>query len=330
MLAAVVEDLLQKRVARMSKGAAVIFVEDAPPEVPNEEEDKAKAKSVVRKQDGAFTYTASDLATIRYRMDNWHPNVILYVVGTPQSHHFRVLFHGARRWGYDHIELEHINFGSVLGNDRKILSTRNGGATELSELLDMAVARGAELYEKICQERRERNEEVPDLSPEERQQIAEVVGIGAVKYADLMQNRTSDYVFDWRKMLATDGNTATYMQYAYVRNRGIFRKGEVDPATVRKDPPLPSLAAPQERDLALQLVRFHDALLAAAADYRPSQITGYLWDLCKSYSGFFQNCPVLKAETPELRRSRLLLCDVTARVIQKALDLLGIRTLERM
>src|SRR5262249_21634721 len=160
--------------------------------------------------------------------------------------------------------------------------------------------------------------------------IAEAVGLGAVKYADLSQNRESDYVFDWDKMLAMDGNTATYMQYAYARIRSIFRKGEEARDRFRSDPPLPVLDHPAERTLALQLLPFEEALQNAAAEYRPNLITAYLWDLAKSYSGFYQNCPVLKAETPKLRDSRLLLCDLTAHTIHKALDLLGIRTVERM
>ena len=151
-----------------------------------------------------------------------------------------------------------------------------------------------------------------------------------MKYADLSQNRTSDYKYDPDKMMAMDGNTGTYMQYAYVRNRGIFRKGEVDPAALRDRPPAVLLETPEERGLAVQLVRFEEALTVAAADCKPNLVTAYLWDLAKTYSGFFQNCPVLKAETPALRQSRLLLCDLTARVIQRGLDLLGIRTVERM
>src|SRR5262249_38761575 len=185
-------------------------------------------------------------------------------------------------------------------------------------------------YEQTRADRLERGEEVPELSQQERQQIAEVVGLGAVKYADLCQNRTSDYVFDWDKMLAMDGNTATYMQYAYVRNRGIFRRGEVDSTPLRTNPPLPLLESGEERMLAVQLLRFHEALDSATAEYKPNFITAYLWDLSKAYSGFFVNCPVLKAPTPELRQSRLVLCDLTARVIQRGLDLLGIRTVERM
>jgi arginyl-tRNA synthetase len=156
------------------------------------------------------------------------------------------------------------------------------------------------------------------------------VGYGAVKYADLSQNRESDYVFNWDKMLATDGNTATYMQYAYVRNQSILRKAGVDRATLRCQPPLPLLASTYERTLAFQLLKFEETLDAAGSDYRPHLITSYLWDLSKVYSGFNHNCHVINAETPELRQSRLLLCDLTARVIQKGLELLGIRTPERM
>jgi arginyl-tRNA synthetase len=158
----------------------------------------------------------------------------------------------------------------------------------------------------------------------------ETVGLGAVKYADLSQNRTSDYQFSWDKMLAMDGNTATYMQYAHARIRSIFRKSGVDESFFRTHPPVPSLASPQERALGLQILKFEETLEVAAAEYRPNVITSYLWDLAKSYSGFYQNCPVLKAETPALRQSRLLMCDLTARVIQKGLDLLAIRTPERM
>jgi arginyl-tRNA synthetase len=285
---------------------------------------------VVRKRDGAFTYTTTDLATIRYRMENWHPDAILYVVGAPQALHFRKLFDIARRWGYDRVALEHVAFGSVLGADRKMYRTRTGESVSLQALLDEAVAEGARRYEQTGSERQERGEEVPELSDQERCEVAEVVGLGAVKYADLSQNRTSDYVFSWDKMLSTEGNTATYMQYAYVRNRGIFRRGEIDARPLRESPPLPVFEKPEERALALQLLRFGDALDAAAADYKPNAVTAYLWDLAKAYSGFFTNCPVLKAPTPELRQSRLLLCDLTARVIQKGLELLGIRTVERM
>jgi arginyl-tRNA synthetase len=254
---------------------------------------------------------------------------VLYVVGTPQAFHFKTLFEIARRWGVG-VELEHVAFGSVLGNDGKVLSTRNGGAAELGELLDRAVDRGAEKYDQTLAERRERGEDVPEVSPEERRQIAETVGIGAVKYADLSSHRTGDYKFLWDKMLATDGNTATYMQYAYARCRSIFRKGDVDPERFRSDPPAVVIEHPAERALGLQLLRFEETLTTAAAECLPHLLTQYLWDLAKSYSVFFTNCPVLKAETPALRDSRLLLCDLTARTIATTLGLLGIWTVERM
>jgi arginyl-tRNA synthetase len=317
MLAGVVEDLLCKGVAREGqRGAIVVGPEESP--------------AVLRKADGAFTYTTSDLATIRYRLDQWRPDAILYVVDARQALHFRNLFEAARRWGVGNVDLEHISFGSVLAEDRKPLKTREGTAAALEMLLNEAVKQAGVEYEESRQQRRDRGEDVPELCIQERRQLEEAVGLGAVKYADLSQNRTSDYVFNLKKMLAMEGNTATYMQYAFVRNRGIFRKGEIQPERFRTDPPLPSLETPAERALGLALLRLEEALTTAAAEYQPSAITSYLWDLAKSYSGFFQNCPVLKAETPELRESRLLLCDLTARVIQLALYLLGIGTVERM
>jgi arginyl-tRNA synthetase len=307
MLPAVVEDLKAKGIAVPSQGAlAIIFGEN----------DVA----LVQKRDGAFTYMTSDLATIRYRVEHFQPDVILYVVDFRQSLHFKQLFEAARRFGYDKQELVHISFGSVLGEDGKPIKTREGGAVELETLLDEAVQHARKIVD----------ENSPELPPAERTKVAEAVGLGAVKYADLAQNRTSDYVFSWKKMLAMDGNTAAYMQYAYVRVRGIFRKGNEDPTALRFNPPGPVLDHAAERSLALAILRFPEALDAAAVDYKPNIITGYLWDLANAYSGFFENCPVLKAPTPEFRRSRLLLCDLTARILQKGLDLLGIRTIEQM
>jgi arginyl-tRNA synthetase len=318
-LAAVVDDLLKKGIAQDSKGAiAIFFGENEPP-------------AVIRSAHGAYTYTTTDLATIRYRMQEWQPDAILYVVDFRQKLHFKNLFDAARRWGYNKVELQHISFGSVLGPDGKPISTRDGG-TELNFLLNQGLQHAALKYEEQCQKRREEGDEVPELSPEELRQVHEAVGYGAVKYADLVQNRESDYKFDLDKMLATDGNTATYMQYAYVRNRGIFRKGDEDASLYRAHPPAVYLQQPPERGLALQLLRFEEALAAAAADYRPNIITAYLWELANAYSAFYQHpkCKVLKADTQALRYSRLLLCDLTARTIQKGLDLLGIRTIERM
>jgi arginyl-tRNA synthetase len=320
MLPDVVRSLEEHGIARRSEGAVAVFLKEGEP------------PALVRKRDGAFTYTTSDLATIRYRLEQWHADTILYVVDFRQGLHFGNLFDIARRWGCDQVALEHISFGSVLDpKTKKPIKTREGSAVAtLAGLLDEAVAEGARRYEETRRERQERGQEVPDLTPEEQREVAEVVGLGAVKYADLSQNRTSDYAFSWDRMLSTEGNTATYMQYAYARIRSIFRKGGVDPDALRRDPPTPQVEEPEERTLALQLLRFPDALAAAAADYRPNAITAYLWDLAKAYSQFYDKCRVLDAPTPELRQGRLLLCDLTARVIRLGLDLLGIRTVERM
>jgi arginyl-tRNA synthetase len=310
MLPGVVEQLEARGIAQDSQGAVVIFFG----------EDQSPA--LIRKKDGAFTYTTTDLATIQYRMKEWQPDAMLYVVDFRQGLHFKNLFAVARRWGFDKVALEHISFGSVLGADGKPIKTREGGAVELSQLLDEAVEHALD----VCR-REKQGAGSPPLSDEQMRDVAEIVGLGAVKYADLSQNRTSDYTFSWDKMLAMDGNTATYMQYAYARIRSIFRKaaGETTLAGATL-----TLGTTWETALALQLLRLPEALEAAAAEYRPSAITAYLWDLAKSYSGFYQNCPVLKAETEELRQSRLLLCDLTARVVARGLDLLGIRTLEQM
>jgi arginyl-tRNA synthetase len=318
MLADVVASLKAKGIARDSQGAvAVFFGEGKPP-------------ALVQKNDGAFTYTTTDLATVRYRVETWNPDVALYVVDARQALHFQNVFDIARRWGYDRVALEHISFGSVLGEDRKPLKTREGGVIELGALLDEAIQRAEQVFDEAQAEEVGRGETIAQLPADEKRRLMEAVGIGAVKYADLCQNRTTDYVFNWSKMLAMNGNTGTYMQYAYVRNRAIFRKVGVDPTELRADPSRPMLDTPHERALGLALLRFEEALADAAGSYQPHVITAYLWDLSKAYSGFFQNCPVMRAPTPELRQSRLLLCDLTARVLQRGLDLLGIRVVERM
>jgi len=318
MLAGVVDDLLAKEIARPSEGAvAIFFSEKASP-------------ALIRKRDGAFTYTTTDLATIRYRMETWKCDAALYVVDSRQALHFKNVFNVAQRWGYEKAVLEHVSFGSVLGEDRRPLKTRDGGVPELGGLLDEAVVRARQVYETSRSESMATGDDVLDLNDGELDAIAEAVGIGAVKYADLCQNRTTDYIFSWPKMLAMNGNTAAYMQYAYVRNRGIFRKADADVDMYRQTPPLVLLESEHERALALQILRFEETLHQAASDYQPSVLTAYLWDLAKTYSGFFQNCPVIKAPTPLLRESRLLLCDLTARILQQCLHLLGIRTVERM
>jgi arginyl-tRNA synthetase len=317
MLSDVVKSLQERGIAQESEGAIII---------PRGEN---AAPSLIRKRDGAFTYTTTDLATIQYRTKEWKPDAILYVVDFRQKEHFGNLFDAARRWGCT-AHLEHVSFGAVLSKIGKPLKTREGGVPELNDLLDDAVGRAAQVYEAARRETTAPGEDAPETSQETLRTIYEVVGLGAVKYADLSQNRASDYKYDPDKMMAMDGNTGTYMQYAYARNRSIFRKGGVDPVSLRTNPAPLILEKPEERALAAQLLRFEESLTFAAAEYKPSFVTTYLWDLAKTYSGFFQNCPVLKAGTPELRQSRLLLCDLTARVIQRGLDLLGIGAVERM
>ena len=321
MLAVVVESLLKVGVAEIGEGGAVI-VRFGPENV-----------SLIRKRDGAYTYTTTDLATVKYRMETFHPDAILYVVDFRQEQHFANVFEASRRWGYKSVELQHLKFGSMLSKDGKPIKTREGGATELTQLLDRAIELGSNLFELQHWQRKANGHDVPDweaFTDEEKRNIARAVGIGAVKYADLCQNRTTDYKFDYAKMMETKGNTATYMQYAYARCRAIFRKGEVDDARFRASPPEVIISHAAERALALQLLRFPEAVDVAATDYVPNLLTAYLWDLAKSFSTFFVECPVLKAETPELKNSRLLLTDLVGRVIQHALSLLGIRTIERM
>ena len=242
--------------------------------------------------------------------------------------HFSQLFQIAQQWLGQQTRLEHISFGSVLGSDRKPIKTRSGDAVaSLDQLLDEAVRLAKEVYQAAYHQEGETQskESLEDLS-----RVGDVVGIGAVKYADLCQNRTSDYVFNWEKMMAMEGNTATYMQYAYARNRSIFRKGELNPDNYRNASIPVLLETAEERGLALQLFRFEEALTFALVDYKPSLITSYLWDVAKAYSVFFQNCPVLKAPNEGIRQSRLLLCDLTARVLKQGLELLGISVLEKM
>ena len=313
-LAPLVDELVARGVARESDGAICVFLEGH--QVP----------MIIRKQDGAFLYATTDLATLRYRMETWQPEAILYVVDHRQSLHFEQLFAAARRMGYGKVELRHVSFGTVLGEDGRPFKTRSGDTVGLEGLLDEAVRRAHE----IVAANDDAKPEGPELSVAERARIAETVGIGALKYADLSQNRTSDYVFSYEKMLAMTGNTATYMQYAYARVRSIFRKGGVDVEALRASGAPILLGTAPERALGIELLRFGEALDLAVADFRPSQLTGYLFELANCYSTFFENCPVLRAESEPLRTSRLLLCDLTARTIQKGLELLGIDVVERM
>ena len=313
-LAGVVGDLRKKGLATESQGAVCVFLEGF------------EAPMIVQKKDGAFLYSTTDLATIQYRMDTWQPQAILYVVDHRQSDHFDKLFAAAKKWGYRDVELQHIKFGTVMGKDGKPYKTRSGDTVGLEGLLDEAVSRAG----KIVAENDDAKPAGAELSAEDRRNVSEVVGLGALKYADLSHNRTTDYEFDYDKMLAMSGNTATYMQYSYARVRSIFARGNVDLGKLHKEVSSLALLHPAERGLAIMLLRFSAALAEAESDYMPHHLTTYLFDLAKSYSAFFENCPVLKAETPESRTTRLLLCDLTARTIKQGLALLGIGVVEKM
>jgi arginyl-tRNA synthetase len=307
-LAAVVEDLRKKGLAVESEGAIVVFVEGT------------EAPFIVRKRDGAFTYATTDLATIQYRAETWKPDQVLYVVDARQGDHFKQLFEVARKWGYEWIDLEHVAFGTIMGKDRRPFRTKAGDVVGLESLLDESAAEAL----KVVQENS------PDLDPEEQRRVAVVVGIGAIKYADLCQNRISDYVFDWQKMMAMNGNTGTYLQYAYARTQSIFRKGGISPPSIRESRPAILLSHPAERTLAVKLLRLPEVIELAAEDLKPNILTDHLFELAQAFSTFFEECPVLKAESPERRDSRLALCDLTGRTLKFGAGLLGIDVVDRM
>jgi len=308
MLPSVVAELEKAGLARESEGALCIFwPDDDPPPM------------VIRKSDGAFLYATTDLATVKYRRERWGPDEMVYVTDGRQQLHFRQLFSAARRWGVaEGIDLRHVWFGTILGLDGTPLKTRSGDLVPLEGLLDEAERRAMAVV-------RQKN---PDLPNGEMAEIARVVGIGAIKYADLSQNRQSDVVFDWDKMLAMQGNTAPYLQYAYARIRSIFRKGETVGAGAAGDASI-SLRHPAERALAVKLLRFPEVLASAEDDFRLNLVTGYLYELSTVFTGFYESCPVLKSE-PAVRAGRLALCGLTARTLRTGLDLLGIQVVDRM
>ncbi|MEX0793667.1 MAG: arginine--tRNA ligase, partial [Pirellulaceae bacterium] len=315
MLAPVVEEFATQGLSKESEGATCLFLKGF------------AAPMIIRKRDGAFLYSTTDLATIRYRMEEWRPDAILYVVDFRQGDHFDKLFAAAKLWGYTDLELKHVSFGTVMGEDGKPFKTRDGDTIGLEGLLDEAVEKAYQVVESNA-----RTAEGEQAMPEdELRRIAGTVGIAALKYGDLSQNRESDYKFSYEKMLALNGNTATYLQYAYARVQSIFRRGEIEIANLRASGGTIDLEHPAERALAVAILRFTEALDDVVADYRPNLLTNYLFDeLAKSYSTFFDQCHVLKADNDQQRNSRLLLCDLTARVIRQGLDLLGIETVDKM
>lgn len=321
-LPTVVGDLQTSGLAVESDGATCVF----PPGFKTK--DGQPLPFIIRKSDGAFLYATTDLAAMRYRVNELKADRIVYVTDARQIQHFQMLFAVAEMAGWDRrdgekVELVHVTFGSVLGEDGRPLKTRSGENIKLKDLLDEAVERAKSVVE----------EKNPDLPPERKAEIAQAVGIGAVKYADYLNNRTSDYVFSFDKMLAMDGNTAPYMQYAYARIKSIERKAEskgVDIAKELHGIAAPDLGEPTELDLGKHLARYIEAIESAAADYRPNYLTAYLYELAQKFSAFYTNCPVLDAP-PAKRPTRLLLCDLTARTIRHGLsELLGITVVDQM
>ena len=300
------EKLAAAGLAEVSEGALCLFFRDIPA--------LADKPAIIRKSDGGFLYATTDLATIEHRVQRWDPSAIWYVVGAPQALHFQQIFAAARKMGVT-ADLRHIVFGSILGEDRKIMRTRSGENVGLAEVLREAIERARVLV----------TEKNPDLPAEEREEIARIIGLGAVKYAELSQNRLTDYVFSWDKMLSFQGNTAPYLQNAYVRIRSIFRKlegGFDGKAPVQ-------IESPAERALAVKLLQFAETVPLVLEDFRPNLLANYLYELADTFHGFYEACPVLKSEGAT-RASRLVLCDITARTLSKGLGLLGIRCPEKM
>jgi len=351
-LPGIVEGLKTAGLLEDSQGAQGVFL----PEFTNKEGESAFV--IVRKSDGGYLYATTDLAAIRYRVNELRADRVLYVTDSRQAEHFAKVFAIAdkARWSVKpgpqdgRVSLEHVPFGMMLGEGRTPFKTREGGTVKLMDLLDEAESRAREFVAAKAAERGD------EPSAEDLARIAHVVGIGAVKYADLSQNRASDYVFSWDKMLSLDGNTAPYMQYAYARIRSIFGKekgsgtfsaelaGEAasdeagstpgsapDRAEKVPDPfsSSPQIAEPAERALAVKLLQFPETVEAVAAECLPNLLCAYLYELAGAFMGFYENCPVLKADEPT-RAGRLALCDLTARTIRTGLSLLGIEVLDRM
>ncbi|MEO5916676.1 MAG: arginine--tRNA ligase [Luteolibacter sp.] len=319
-LAGTVEEFLEKGIARESNGAICVFSDgekpkEADPFLVHKEDGWTDNPAIIRKADGGYLYATSDLATIQYRIDEWKADHVWYVVGVPQQLHFRQLFDAAARWGKTG-DFQHISFGSILGDDRKLMRTRSGENVGLVEVLAEAVERAAKAIA----------EKNPDLQGEEAAQIAETVGIGAVKFAELSQGRLTDYVFSWDRMLALQGDTAPYLQYSHVRIRSIFRKldGPFDATTAEIH-----LNEDAEIHLVRLLVRFGEILPTILDDFRPNLLANYVLELARAFHSFFEACPVLKADEP-IRSSRLALCDLTSRTLKTGLGLLGIEVPERM
>lgn len=312
MLAQVCDELTERGIAVVSDGALCVF----PPGYTGREDQPLPF--MIRKSDGGYGYATTDMATIRYRVQELKADRLLYVIGVTQALHMSMLFDSARMAGWlpEHVRAEHVQIGSVLGGDGKMFKTRSGQSIKLLDLLDEAETRAAEVV---------RDSEYDEV---ERREIAHAVGMGAVKYADLSVSHDSEYVFDFDRMLALTGNTGPYLQYAQARIRSIFRRGGVDPAEATG--PI-VIGHPAERALALRLLGFGSVVAEVAEGSAPHRLAAYLFDVASAFTTFFENCPVLKDDVaPATRASRLALCALTLRVLETGLDLLGVPVPERM
>ena len=314
MLPGIVADLKAKGLAVESEGATVVFLD----EYKNKEGEPMGV--IIQKKDGGYLYTTTDIACAKYRYETLHADRVLYYIDSRQHQHLMQAWTIVRKAGYvpDCVPLEHHMFGMMLGKDGKPFKTRAGGTVKLSDLLDEALERARRLVA----------EKNPDMPADELEKLANAVGIGAVKYADLSKNRTTDYIFDWDNMLAFEGNTAPYMQYAYTRVLSVFRKANIDEnvlanATV-------TITEDREAQLAARLLQFEETLTVVARDGTPHVMCAYLYDLAGLFSGFYEHCPILSAENESVRNSRLKLAQLTAKTLKLGLDTLGIETVERM
>jgi arginyl-tRNA synthetase len=314
LLPEVVERLNKAKMLVTSDGAEVVFVDGFV------NRDNEPLPLIIRKTDGGYNYATSDLACVIDRVERLGATVVLYVVGAPQAQHLEMVGVVSRKAGWvpEDTQMVHVAFGNVLGADRKILKSRSGEVVKLDALLTESVERARDAV-------REKN---PDWTAEQQNSIAQQVGIGAIKYADLSTDRIKDYVFDWERMLSFDGNTSPYLQYAHARICSIFRKAGVDRVSVRNVTPIVDHEA--ERALVLRLLQFDTAVWDTLDKYSPHRLCTYLYDLASEFSAFYEHCPVLRADTDEQRTSRLALCDFTARVMSQGLALLGIETPEQM
>ncbi|CZW03088.1 TPA: arginine--tRNA ligase [Enterobacter cloacae] len=314
MLPGIVADLKAKHLAVESEGATVVFLD----EYKNKEGEPMGV--IIQKKDGGYLYTTTDIACAKYRYETLHADRVLYYIDSRQHQHLMQAWTIVRKAGYvpECVPLEHHMFGMMLGKDGKPFKTRAGGTVKLSDLLDEALERARRLVA----------EKNPDMPAEELEKLANAVGIGAVKYADLSKNRTTDYIFDWDNMLAFEGNTAPYMQYAYTRVLSVFRKANIDESVLANA--TVTITEDREAQLAARLLQFEETLSVVARDGTPHVMCAYLYDLAGLFSGFYEHCPILSAENESVRNSRLKLAQLTAKTLKLGLDTLGIETVERM